>query len=198
MLWKFIVDGGWPMAPILACSVLALALLLERGWFWLVLRLNRDDGLRQGLLGLRFDAGRAAATRDPICQVLHRYAAKPGDPDAAVALAERIVRETRSTVPVIQVIAAVSTSLGLLGTVVGVALAFQRSAGNPSMAELVPALSIALNTTILGLLVYLPTFVGAQLSSMASSRLAFQMEQGLNALQSRLRTESADDGAVVV
>ena len=189
MLWQFLVAGGWPMAPILACSVLALALLLERGWFWLVLRSSRDQRLRAELLTLSFDADRAEKSRDPFCQVLFELIRSPEDSSAALSLAERVVQETRSTVPLIQVIAAVSTSLGLLGTVVGVALAFQRSAGSPSMSELVPALSIALNTTIFGLLVYLPAFIGSQLSQMATNRLAFQLEQGMSSLMAALRRQ---------
>lgn len=187
MIWKFLVSGGWPMVPILFCSVVSLALLMERAWFWGVLWSNRDAKLRAALVTLSYDPQRAQRSRDPFCQVLFRMIREPQDPTAAVTLADRIVQETKSTLPMINVIAAVSTSLGLLGTVVGVALAFQKSAGNPSMAELVPALSVALNTTIFGLLVYMPAFVGASISQMATTKLAFQLEQGLNTVQAQLR-----------
>ncbi|MFC1708296.1 MotA/TolQ/ExbB proton channel family protein, partial [Planctomycetota bacterium] len=181
MVWEFMVSGGWPMVPILFCSVLALALLLERGFFWSVLYLNRDDSLRQELLSLRADPERAQRSADPLCQVMFALIRVPRDPTTAVSLADRVVSETRSTIPILNVIAAASTSLGLLGTVLGVALAFQRSAGSPHMSELAGALSVALNTTIFGLLVYLPTFIGSSVSQMASSRLSLQLEQGINA-----------------
>lgn len=197
MVWRFIVAGGWPMAPILFCSVLGLALLLERAWFWSVAWLQKDSVLRRQLLSDTGDHRRARQSRDPVCQVLRRAIAEPDDPAGAVGLAERVVRETRASVPMLQVTGAVSTSLGLLGTVLGVALAFQRSAGNPTMAELVPALSIALNTTIFGLLVYLPTFIGAQLSQMASNRLAFQLEQGINAVCLQNRSMAAREEVLV-
>ena len=30
----FLVKGGVVMAPLLVCSVMALAVVLERAWFW--------------------------------------------------------------------------------------------------------------------------------------------------------------------
>ena len=190
MVWEFLQSGGWPMAPILVCSVVSLALLLERGWFWLVLFCHRNLDLRERILGLAFEPEEGEESKDPLCKVLFRLSESPEDPTPAVTLADRIVRETKSTVPAIHMIAAVSTSLGLLGTVVGVALAFQKSSsGSPQMNELAAALSVALNTTIFGLLVYVPAFLGATISQMASNRLSFQLEQGLNTMQSRLRAQ---------
>ena len=40
------------MAPILVCSVVSLALLMERAFFWLVLWSHRDETLRQDMLSL--------------------------------------------------------------------------------------------------------------------------------------------------
>ncbi|MHC4389738.1 MAG: MotA/TolQ/ExbB proton channel family protein [Planctomycetota bacterium] len=194
MVWEFIQTGGWPMAPILLCSVISLALLLERSWFWLVLFYHRNHALRERILRLSFKPEEGEESKDPFCKVLYRLTESPDDPTPAVTLADRIVRETRSTVPAIHMIAAVSTSLGLLGTVVGVALAFQRSSsGSPQMNELASALSVALNTTILGLLVYVPAFLGATMNQMASNRLSFQLEQGLNTMQSTLRASQAHE-----
>ncbi len=187
MIWTFMLSGGWVMVPILLCSVLAVALLFERAWFWLVIRTHQDDALRAQLLALAPDIARAQRSGDPLCQVLWALVQSPDEPARAAGLADRIVHETRGPLPVLNTVAAVCTSLGLLGTVVGVALAFQRSVGSPQMAELAAALSVALNTTIFGLLVYVPSFIGSSLSALASNRLAFQLEQGLNTVQVRLR-----------
>jgi len=92
------------------------------------------------------------------------------------------------------VIGGVSCSLGLFGTVLGVSLGFEALAQSKP-EDLALSLAVALNTTILGLIVYLPTYVGSSVCAMLTNRLAFDIEQGLNALNVSLRSRSmAADG----
>jgi biopolymer transport protein ExbB len=189
VIWKFMVEGGWCMAPIVLCSVLGLALLLERAWFWLGLRLRRDDALRGELLTLTVDRRRAERTRDPLCQVVLQLIRHPDDSSAALGAADRVLRETKSPLPVLNMIAGISCSLGLFGTVLGVSLAFEALAQSKAQ-ELALALAVALNTTVLGLAVYLPVYLGSSVCQVLTNRLGFEIEQALNVVGQRLRTQS--------
>lgn len=183
------VEGGWCMAPIVGCSILGLALLIERACYWVLLRLRRDDGLRGELLTLTVDRRRAERSRDPVCQVLFQLIRHPDDPSVATGVADRLLRETRSPLPVLNMIAGVSCSLGLFGTVFGVSLAFEAMARSQAN-ELALALAVALNTTVLGLIVYLPVYVGSSVCSTLTSRLAFEIEQSVNTVAQRLKSEA--------
>lgn len=197
MIWKFMLEGGWCMVPIVACSVVGLALILERAWYWVGLRLRRDDGLRRDLLALDLDDARVAASGDPFCHAVHRLLKAPGDPAVATTYVESVLRETKESLPVLNIIAGVSCSLGLIGTVLGVSLAFEALARGRA-EELALALSVALNTTVLGLIVYLPVYIASSVYVTLSNRLGFEIEQGLNQAQIRLRAralERAGEGA---
>jgi biopolymer transport protein ExbB len=181
--------GGWCMIPIIVCSILGLALLMERAWYWLVLRLGRDDELRGELLTLTIDRQKLERTRDPVCRVVAQLLKHPEDATAATSLAESVLRETKTVLPVLNMIAGVSCSLGLFGTVLGVSLAFEAMAKSQAQ-ELALALAVALNTTVLGLVVYLPVYIGSTICNTLTSRLSFQIEQALNTVNLRLRKES--------
>jgi biopolymer transport protein ExbB len=189
MIWSFMLAGGWCMAPIVGCSVLALALLLERAFYWFLLWTWKDGQLREELLALAVDRRRAERTRDPLCRVVYGLLRHPEDPAVALGIADRALRETRRGIPVINVIAGVSCSLGLFGTVLGVSFAFSALA-QAKAEDLAAALAVALNTTVLGLIVYLPAYVGSSISTMLTNRLAFEIEQSLNTVQARLRSQS--------
>lgn len=177
------------MAPIIACSVLALALLLERSFFWFLIWTRKDPALRAELEALAVDRRRAERTRDPFCQVVYGLIRHPEDPSVATAIAEKVLRQTRRGIPVLNVIAGVSCSLGLFGTVFGVSLAFEAMAASRA-EDLARSLAVALNTTVLGLVVYLPVYVGSSVSGMLSNRLAFQIEQALNRVHYRIKNKS--------
>ncbi|MHC4252253.1 MAG: MotA/TolQ/ExbB proton channel family protein, partial [Planctomycetota bacterium] len=69
--------GVWVMVPLLVCSVVALALAIERAIFWVRLSAGRSRALVERFLELadgdEFDeAARAAhGSADPVVRVLH-------------------------------------------------------------------------------------------------------------------------------
>ncbi|GIW70624.1 MAG: hypothetical protein KatS3mg102_0166 [Planctomycetota bacterium] len=188
MVWRFVVEGGWAMVPILACSVVALALLLERTWYWLELWWHRDPELAAALERLEaVDRARAARSRDPVCRVLLAARERPDDLAPAAQLAERLLENSRATLPLLHVIGGVASTLGLFGTVLGVSLAFEHTIATGRLSELAGSLSVALNTTMLGLIVYVPCYLGGSLFQMLTNRTAFAIEQRLGAMRARLR-----------
>jgi biopolymer transport protein ExbB len=178
VVYQYILDGGPWMWPIVAVSVLGLAFILERGWFWLVLWLRKDSRLRRRLVhgeppapGLR--------TGDAHAAVLIDLAQHPDDPELALDRARMLVRDSKSHLKAIAIASSLGSSLGLFGTVVGMSASFGGvGIGDPGV--IVKGLQTALNTTVLGLLVYLATYVAHSLFLQLSQNLGADLEEDLN------------------
>jgi len=96
VVWKFMISGGWSMAPIVLCSVAAMALLLERGWFWLGMWRRKDERLREELVELRTDERRAERSGDPVCRVLAALRTRASRPPRPIASCARRARRSPS------------------------------------------------------------------------------------------------------
>ncbi|MGE0709586.1 MAG: MotA/TolQ/ExbB proton channel family protein [Planctomycetota bacterium] len=178
MIYEFIRQGGPWMYPILAVSVVGLMFILERGWFWLLLWLRQDGRLRRRLLHGERPA-RGTRTRDPRAEVLLDLATYPEDPDLALERAKMLVRDSRAHLKVLAIASGVGSSLGLFGTVVGMSNSFRGvGLGNPE--AIVNGLHSALNTTILGLVVYILCYVAHALFAQLSFNLGQDLEEDLN------------------
>lgn len=148
--------GGPLMYPIFICSVLSLAVFLER--LVSLLRGKKvasafESRLYEAVKGLDFDIKSLREVVD--------------------MLVELEVRELSKGIGFLSLMARVSTLLGLLGTVVGMVEVFQRVSegklGDP--ASLAGGIWVALLTTIFGLSVAIPAvFMHGILSSIVSKR----------------------------
>jgi len=174
-LISIIQAAGWPIWPLIACSIVALALIIER---LLSLRSKRiippsllDEALtvtRQGLpstdvvnklhdnsiLGQVLAAGMRAAISDPkIAEPALRQAFETAGRSAAHRL-ERYLN-TLGT------IAAAAPLLGLFGTVVGMIEIFgsQAPTGASNPAQLAHGISVALYNTAFGLIIAIPALM---------------------------------------
>jgi len=174
-LISIIQAAGWPIWPLIACSIVALALIIER---LLSLRSKRiippsllDEALtvtRQGLpstdvvnklhdnsiLGQVLAAGMRAAISDPkIAEPALRQAFETAGRSAAHRL-ERYLN-TLGT------IAAAAPLLGLFGTVVGMIEIFgsQAPTGASNPAQLAHGISVALYNTAFGLIIAIPSLM---------------------------------------
>jgi biopolymer transport protein ExbB len=124
-----LVKGGLVMVPLAACSVLALAVVLERGWFWWKARPQGDAErvLAAAAAGDWDGAHRlGAASASPVARVLAE-GIRHRNPVPALAMEAAAQTEaaalTRSLV-VLDTIVTLSPLLGLLGTVTGMISAF--------------------------------------------------------------------------
>ena len=182
------------MAPLIGCSVLALAITLERLWSlssarvnprhllaqtWAHVKRNELDPkrlkeLRQGSpLGVVLAAGLNVANSG-------REATKEAMQDAA----GQVVADLQRFLPVLSVIGAISPLLGLLGTVIGMielfaAVGFE-GAGKTSM--LAAGVSKALITTASGLFVCIPAIVAHRGLIHRADRLMLSIERESNRL----------------
>jgi biopolymer transport protein ExbB len=168
-------DGGPLMYAIAACSVVAMAFILER---LVVLRRSRViprafvkrfvAQLRDGALNRSRALLLCKDNGSPVAQVLGHAVAKWGRPSVEIEQAivdggERAVSHLRRNLRVLNGVATVSPLLGLLGTVVGMILTFNKIAANPQgmgkAEELAEGISMALLTTAAGLTVAIPALI---------------------------------------
>ena len=172
---KIVQEAGWPIWPLIMCSIAALALVVER---FMALRTARvapayllgeviavtRNGLpapdviaklaENALLGAVLAAGLKLLALDPrINETGLRLAFEAAGRDAAHKLDRYL--NTLGT------IAAAAPLLGLFGTVVGMIEIFgsQTNAGSTNPAELAHGISTALYNTAAGLLVAIPSLM---------------------------------------
>jgi biopolymer transport protein ExbB len=116
--------GGPVMIPLAACSILALAVVIDRAWTWWRLGRSRDPELvlARAARGEWTEAGKLGeVSRSPVARVLaagiqHR---NPAPTLAMEAAARHEIARLRRFLPVLDTIVTLSPLLGLLGTVTG-------------------------------------------------------------------------------
>ncbi len=205
-LWDFLVAGGPVMVPIGLCSVLALALAMER-----YLRLRRaavcprHTGETLELLA----AGRAAearaaaeADRSPSGRILLAGVRRAG---FSVEELERGMEDQgqkeleRLQAPIRQIslIANVAPLLGLFGTVVGIYQAFHTmvTVGMGKPEFLAAGIEVALITTIAGLIVAIPAILVAAHLHSRVRRLMLHVDEKLAPAVELLARRGASDAA---
>jgi biopolymer transport protein ExbB len=188
-MYDFVVKGGVLMIPIALCSIIALAIFLERLWslrrsrviprdFLIeiedlirrekipeaITRCRKDNSSMANIIvaGIRNFGKRREIVKEGIEEIGRREA----------ATLERYIN-------VVGTIAAIAPLLGLLGTVFGMIKAFEvisiQGVGNPS--SLAGGISEALITTAAGLVVAIPTFVLYRYLANKADALIVEMEE---------------------
>ena len=202
----FIQTGGFFMWPLMACSILTLAIILERFW-----TLRKTGVAPNGLLGevmtrLRDDrmtidyirsmqskAGLASIFAAGLLNSKHgRSAMKESVQEAA----SHVIHELERFMNTLGTIAAISPLLGLLGTVVGMIKVFsvlmESGAGNTAL--LAGGISEALLTTAAGLGVAIPALIFHRFFSRKIDVLVVTMEQQSTKLVDSLHGDREKSG----
>lgn len=177
------------MWPILACSILALAIVLERAYFFLRHSNNYQDFMKQLLAFLRQrDLAQALSfcrqQRAPLAVIARTYLESHRQPPAmqeeilklrGSEEMERVERFLRG----LSTIGHLTPLLGLFGTVLGMIQAFRRLQEMGAQADvtaLAGGIWEALLTTAFGLLVALPTLAAYHYFDSLAGRTANRME----------------------
>lgn len=169
-MFAIIEASGWPIWPLLLASVIAVALIIERS---LTLRRGRivPRGLLEDVLadlderGVSTDMANEVAAHSPLGRVL---AAGLRNVNSSREIMKESIEETGRAVAheleryltTLGTIAAISPLLGLFGTIIGMIDIFASqgvSGANPQ--QLAQGISIALNTTGLGLMIAIPATI---------------------------------------
>ena len=166
-----ILAGGWLMLPILSCSVVAVAICVERYW-----SLRQDLVAPPELLALPLaqlqrvlaDPGSREELRShsPLGAVLAALAQTDTEHMEAVreAALASVAHDLETYLTTLGIIALISPLLGILGTVVGMIDVFTSvvSASGETTA-LAGGISTALITTAAGLSIAIPTLIAHRL-----------------------------------
>jgi biopolymer transport protein ExbB len=188
-MYDFVVKGGVLMIPIALCSIIALAIFLERLWSLRRSRVIPRDFLIEIEDLIRREKIPEAITRcrkdnSSMANIIVAGIRNFGKRREIVKEGiEEIGRREASTleryINVVGTIAAISPLLGLLGTVFGMIKAFNvisiQGVGNPS--SLAGGISEALITTAAGLVVAIPTFVLYRYLANKADALIVEMEE---------------------
>ena len=175
---SIIQAAGWPIWPLIACSVLALALIFER---FVALKTARvappkllDEAIsvsaksvptpdvvnqlaQNSALGEVLASGLRTLNSNPLSSEADLRAAMEG---AGRSVAHRLEKYLTA----LATIASAAPLLGLLGTVIGMIEIFGSQAGGGAVgggnpAQLAHGISVALYNTAFGLIVAIPTLI---------------------------------------
>ena len=202
-LLDIVVKGGWLMIPILLCSVIAAAIIIER---LIVLRKSRSNTrhLMMKLQSLIMKGGKeeaielCAETPGPAAKVLKEGLLrsdrdKEEIQDAIESAGKQQVFHLERYLGVLATIAGVAPLIGFLGTVTGMIKAFmtiERLSGNVNATVLAGGIWEALMTTAAGLIVGIPTFIFYNYLVTKVQRFVFEIESSSNELLALLTEES--------
>ena len=168
---EIIKAGGWLMVPIIGCSVIALAIVLERLWTLQKRRVLPVDLTRQvwewvSRNELNHKHIQELQAGSPLGQILaaglmNRHRDREVMKESIEDTGRHVVHELERYLSLLSTIAAIAPLLGLLGTVTGMVKVFaaisETGGGDPS--ALAGGISQALITTVGGLWVAIPCLV---------------------------------------
>jgi len=189
-LLELLIAGGPVMIPIAACSIIALAIAVER---LISLRRRRviPDNFIDGLIaafgptGTNIQGALAYCDRrpSPVSNMTKAGISKLGRrleivEEAVEDAAAREVDRMRRGIEALGIIGTISPLLGLLGTIYGMIAAFRTAAefGMGRAEMLAEGIYVALVTTAAGLTVAIPTLLVYYALSNKVERLADRME----------------------
>lgn len=188
-MWEIVIAGGWLMLPIIACSIIALAIIVERLWTLQDKRVipgqlvaqvwhwERNDQLdKEQILKLRVNSplGNILAAglfnRDKEREIMKEAIEETG---------RYIVHELERYLNSLGTVAAVTPLLGLLGTVIGMIKVFANltTHGVGNIGSLAGGISEALITTAAGLVVAIPSLMFYRYFRGRVDELVVAMEQ---------------------
>jgi biopolymer transport protein ExbB len=176
----YFVQGGWVMYPLLAFSIVSLAVILERGLYYFRSRQRLDrflSGSAAGQADVVPDSSNAVQMireslkrenqRGYLAEMTELYLSCAGEEQTVfdekifVAGSEQL-RACGRRLPVLASIAHLAPLLGLFGTVLGMIEVFRKleaAGGRADVGFLSGGIWVALITTAFGLLVAIPTLI---------------------------------------
>jgi biopolymer transport protein ExbB len=188
----FLAKGGILVVPILLCSMVALAIFLERLIHFSRVRIrgfglvkNVANHVRDGELDQAIELARGSES--PMARIL-ASALEVIDNDretfetVVVHFTGEEVRELSRYLQALATIGSIAPLLGLLGTVIGMIKAFmviQQMGGKVNAAVLAGGIWEAMLTTALGLAVALPTMVAHSYLVSRVDKYEAQLQDGM-------------------
>jgi biopolymer transport protein ExbB len=208
-MWDLIIKGGPLMILILACSVIAFAVVIERLWYLHRAKINTEEFMEDISETIKrnkiVDAiDKCNAIKGPIARILKAGIIKHDRSRSEIkeAIEEAGIHEVpllEKNIGVLATIAHITPLLGLLGTVVGMVSAFQvieqkaQALMPVNPGDLAGGIWVALLTTVAGLSVAIPTFVAYNFLVSKADGFILEMEKSATDLINILVTKRRED-----
>ena len=191
-LAAFIKEGGPPMILIIACSLTSVTIVILKG---IQLR-NRvlfpphiEEEIRKieryavkgdiSPLQNILEADGSVAAQLGIIAISGKHETREENNEACETAAREILHRLETGVPLLEVIVTIAPLIGLLGTIMGLVVVFSGLGTEHQEAEtgeIARGIAIALNTTIAGLLVAVPTVIAHGYFSRKLDAISVRME----------------------
>ena len=196
-MFSIIQAAGWPIWPLIACSILGLALVIER---FLSLKSAKiaPPGLVDEVLAAAHTVipspevvqqlAQSSALGELLASGLQAVQSKPDIDDeellATVQSSARVVaHRLERYLSALATIASVAPLLGLFGTVVGMIEIFgAQTPGSANPEMLAHGISVALYNTAFGLIIAIPSLMFHRYFRGLVDAFALEMEQGCERL----------------
>ena len=186
---EIVKAGGWLMLPIILCSIVAIAIVIERFWTLSAARIAPRYTLGQVWTWIKNNELDSAHLRElrlasPLGQILAAglVNSKYGKAAMTVSIeqaASQVIHDLERYLSTLGTIAAITPLLGLLGTVIGMIDVFTQIMvqGTGNANALAGGISQALITTAAGLSVAIPTFMFHRMFMRRVDPLVMNLEQ---------------------
>jgi len=188
-VWELVKAGGWIMLPIILCSIVALAIIVERLWTlrparvapahllgqvwrWIQDKQLNSDKLKE----LRADSPLGQILAAGLANSKHgREVMKECIEEAAA----RVIHDLERYLNALGTVAGIAPLLGLLGTVLGMIEIFGSfmGSGMANASQLAGGIATALITTAAGLFVAIPALFFHRYLQRRIDELVIGMEQ---------------------
>jgi biopolymer transport protein ExbB len=208
-MWDLIVKGGPLMFLILLCSIIALAVVLEKLWQLRRAEINTEDFMEDIAETLKRNKiveaiDKCNAMRGPIAQILKAGILKHDRPRTEIkeAIEDAGLHEVprlEKNLSALATIAHISPLLGLLGTVTGMVRSFQvielkaTALMSVNPGDLAGGIWEALITTVAGLAVAIPTYVAYNFLVSKVDGFVLEMEKSATDVINILGTKREED-----
>ena len=170
-MFSIIQAAGWPIWPLLACSIVALALVIERFSSLKTMKIAPPKLLGEAMVVSRtalpppdvvLKLEQNSLLGEVLASGLHALGANPRISEADLrstleGAGRQAAHKLERYLAALATIASAAPLLGLLGTVIGMIEIFGAQSGNP--AQLAQGISIALYNTAFGLMVAIPALI---------------------------------------
>jgi biopolymer transport protein ExbB len=185
-MFEFLRAGGPVMFILLAASIVAVTIIVERG---LALRWAKiippeiEDAIERSSKDARAIARTAEAHPSPVSRLLltandHLDWPKQENVDSVETRARHEVMKLERGLVVLEIVVGIAPLTGLVGTLHGLITLFASlgTMGVTDNAALAKGISIALNTTLMGLVVAIPALIAWSYYNKRVETLAIEME----------------------
>jgi biopolymer transport protein ExbB len=186
-LWEFFIKGGPVMWPLFACSIIALAIIIERLFALRQSKIIPEELIEEverlihmGRLGDIEQLLKKSSS--PLCPIIMTAIKNAGRRREII---KEYMEEAGATqaytmeryIDILGIIAAISPLLGFLGTATGMLSTFKAiNTMNNSSQLLATGISEALITTVVGLAIAIPVYVCYRVLIARSDYLLIDME----------------------